>query len=169
MSTLGERIANQVAKDMREFYDYAVTAQIQHSLGGTGGVKHFEKEAFPARFAKYLEEFVQTDKDSVRCMVEYLQDNGYLAHQQRMTNDLNEQQFRQGWKILCRLYTGRNAHCLKYGCSTKTLTQWANHHRKNSAVHHHSFYRRILAEAVHRGWATVSLNQWGYRKYKFHI
>jgi hypothetical protein len=68
-----------LVEDMDLFFPLAMEAQLQHSMGGIGGCKHFEAEAFPAKFRKYLVDYVETEKSANECFAEYMRDNGFLS------------------------------------------------------------------------------------------
>jgi len=82
---------------------------------------------------------------------------------------MDEVKFRLGWKHLCSLYKSEYSHCLKYGCGRNTLQYWANkHYSKYIRFESAGFYRRVLFEAVRRGWAIETITIGGYRSYKLH-
>lgn len=72
---------------------------------------------------------------------------------------LPEDLFRYGWKLLCRV-AREEGHCLAKGSSRETLAYWVFDVCK---VHNPAwFYRRVLREAVRRGWATKTTSPHGY-------
>lgn len=79
MSNIKLKIAKFVAEDMEQFFSLACDVHLQSFCGGLGGCKHFEIEAFPAKFRKYLLEYFETDKTACECFTDYLYDNRYLA------------------------------------------------------------------------------------------
>lgn len=72
---------------------------------------------------------------------------------------LPEDLFRYGWRLLCRV-AREEGHCLTRGCGRDTLAYWvfAVCKVRNPAW----FYRRVLREAVRRGWATKTTSPHGY-------
>jgi hypothetical protein len=71
------KITNLV-DDMESFFSHAMDAQIEYTLGGLGGCKDFEPSAVPAKFRKYIIDYLETEKGVCACFVEYMHDNGFL-------------------------------------------------------------------------------------------
>ncbi len=69
---------DELAEDTSELLSHLYDASIQSSMGGLGGCKHFEIEAFPAKFQKYIQNYVDAKRDSSQCIIDYLYENHYL-------------------------------------------------------------------------------------------
>ena len=78
-----------LAEDISELLVYLYDANIQSSMGGLGGCKHFELQTFPAKYQRYIQNYVNHcapdkyfeghSRDSSQCIIDYLFDNHYLA------------------------------------------------------------------------------------------
>lgn len=79
MNEVKEQILKNISSDLEEFHQCCFDAFVQHQLGGVGGCKHFEAEAFPAKFRKYIVAYIETEKTLSECVVDYMLDNGYLV------------------------------------------------------------------------------------------
>jgi hypothetical protein len=66
--------------DMEEFFSNCADAAIQSQMGGLGGCKHFEITSFPARFQKYILQYID-DPDLSACgaFANYLESNTYFT------------------------------------------------------------------------------------------
>lgn len=67
-----------LAEDISELMSHLYDASIQHNMGGLGGCKHYEKEAFPAKYQRYIQNYVEQKRDASQCTIDYLFDNHYL-------------------------------------------------------------------------------------------
>lgn len=68
----------QLAQDIEDLLACFFDAHVEVALGGIGGTKHFELEGFPAKYRKYILQYLKADTTSSGCLINYLSDNGYL-------------------------------------------------------------------------------------------
>lgn len=70
---------SEIADDLEELSVSLCTAAMEDQLGGTAGCKHFELEAYPAEFRKYIQKYIEDDSyRSSDAYTEYLMDSHWL-------------------------------------------------------------------------------------------
>ena len=71
---------DELAKEISDLVSNLYDASIQSSMGGLGGCKHYEKESFPVKFQPYIQKYINQERESSQCVIDYLFDNGHLHY-----------------------------------------------------------------------------------------
>jgi hypothetical protein len=69
---------DDLAHDIEEMLSHLYDASIQASMGGLGGCKHYEEHFFPAKYQRYITNYINQERNSSQCVMDYLFDNHYL-------------------------------------------------------------------------------------------